>query len=410
MRRVVITGLGCCTPLGIEPREIWQNVCARQSACQRLPYRISRTTTPCFAGRIQKNLVTHFPPRSAKRLDRFTQLALLTAQHALAHAGFTTQPYPASRVGIYVGNCWGGWQFAENELRRLYTEGSVSPYLATAWFPAAAQGEISIAHQCKGHSKTIDAGEASGLISIGYAARAIQAGRLDAVLAGGVDAPLNAFTWQALQKQASNTEKIWSTDGSYQPFARSASGRIVGEGAAFVVLETLDNALRRGATPYAEIAGFSHATAALPPTLYATESTTLHRVMQHALDQAQLTATHIDGIFADGACTLAADQHEINAITALLGTHSVPLSVPKAWGGHLFAASGALDIGLAALALTQQCILPTPTPPVSLLPPRLYLHDTCIPTRLEHLLVNARSYGGMAASILLKRSNQNTLH
>jgi 3-oxoacyl-[acyl-carrier-protein] synthase II len=222
MRRIAITGVGALSPYGNALAEI----CA--GATQPLD-RFALVKGPDSARFINA--------RRKRKLDRFTVLGLCAAGMALEDSKLTASGIAPERIGIFVGNCLGGWSFTEPELRRLHTQGvgGMSPYVATAWFPAAVQGQISLDYGIKGHSKTFSH-DVAGLTALGQAMRAIANGRVDAAVCGATE----------------------SLDSDYlRAVLASGSGAKYAEGAAFLTLERLDRATARGARVYAELAGYT---------------------------------------------------------------------------------------------------------------------------------------------------------
>lgn len=219
---IAITGLGVLSPYGDGLAEI----CTRP-----------RSPVARFAMVDGPDGARFVSPRLRRKLDRFTVLGLCAAGEALEASGLLASGVALDRVGIFVGNCLGGWGFTEPELRRLHTQGvgAMGPYVATAWFPAAVQGQISLAHGIKGHSKTFSH-DVGGVTAIGQAMRAIAAGRIEAALCGATESLDSDYVRAVL---------------AVEPQTRFA------EGAAFLTLERLDRALDRGAPIHALIAGYA---------------------------------------------------------------------------------------------------------------------------------------------------------
>ena len=256
MRRAVITGIGVVSPAGNSPEELFD----RLTSGEGFTSEISRFDASRYPSR-HAGLVSDpggeeiFSKRLLKKLDRFSHMALTASDGAIKDSGINLDGEDKNRVGIAFGNALGGWSFAEEELRDLWTHGlrEVSPYQATAWFPAAPQGQISIFYGIKGFSKTIISDIASSHLAISYAARAIQTGKADVMLAGGTEAPVSPYALLCC-----NTSGELSLTGSYRPFSKGRDGYIIGEGAAVLVIEEMEKAVARGARIYAEVKGFGH--------------------------------------------------------------------------------------------------------------------------------------------------------
>lgn len=340
-KRIVITGLGMLSPLGSNVEKFWNNASRGENAIAP-SHKLKGSDFELYeVGEIQDfNLVDYFSPRKIKKLDKFTLYALIAVQEALQDSQLDLANINKENIGVYVGNRFGGWEFTERELRNLHCMGvqSINPHLATAWFPAAPQGEISIFHGFKGHSKTIDCDQASSLASIGYAAQAIQMGRLDYAIAGGTEAMLTPFMMTARQNELVKKD--------YQPFGKNGTGYVPAEGAGFVLLESLASAIARDAYVYGEIKGFSQ-TGCPEETLLS------------ALSEAQLDASQIDLILANGIGIQEKDFQEMQLFSRIFSPYKTKITVPKSMFGHAQGASGAMEVIMASLSLKNQCILPT---------------------------------------------------
>ncbi|MFO0574273.1 MAG: beta-ketoacyl-[acyl-carrier-protein] synthase family protein [Polyangia bacterium] len=411
-RRTVITGIGLLTPLGIGTRETWDGVLMGRSALRPVRKFDASALPGCFAGEIDDfDAKRYMPLRLARKLDPYTQYALAACQMALRDGSLDLAAVDRSRFGVYVGNCFGGWEYTDQQLRNLHTQGvhTVSPYQATAWFPAAPQGQISILFGLRGHSKTLVCDRASGLLSIGYAARAIVRGDCDVMLAGGTEAPVTPFAYLAGMTEGS-VSIGGPAERAYLPFDAERQGFVQAEGAAFLLVEEREHALRRGATIYAELQGFALNTAACHP---ATQPLAAHNqdrylaaAMQKALADAELTAADVSLIMADGAGTLAGDTQEAQGIHDVFGnaTPHIPVTVPKSLVGHTYGAAGALDAALAALALRHGVVPPMargaqPDPACGL----TLATSEAAARSLSNVLINSRGVGGMNAALVMSR-------
>jgi 3-oxoacyl-(acyl-carrier-protein) synthase len=233
------------------------------------------------------------------------------------------------RIGIILGNALGGWAFAEEELRDLHRLGvrEVSPYQATAWFPAAPQGQISINYGLKGIGKTIISDIASSHLAINYAARAILSGRADVVLAGGTEAPVSPYALLCC-----NTSGELSLEGSYRPFDRSRDGYVIGEGSAVLMVEEMERAKKRGAKIYAEITGFGHTSDGISPTGHDPEGKGIARAMKAAIDGAGIMPDDIQFILPAATGGMNSDEGEARALGSIFGERlfsSASVGVPK---------------------------------------------------------------------------------
>src|SRR5512136_2112717 len=234
MSKIAITGIGIVSPSGIGKRQFWANIKSGRSAVKEIT-RFDASRYPShIAGQIDDlEKYSHVSERLLKKIDAFSHMALIAAEMALIDAGIDIKKEDPNLIGIFLGNAIGGWLYAETELRDLYIEGreGVSPYMASAWFPAAPQGQVSIYYGIKGFSKTVVADRASSLMAIGYARDTLVKGKLHMILAGGMEAPVSPYALLCC-----NTYGMISCDNehpaaAYRPFDKNRQGFVIGEGA-----------------------------------------------------------------------------------------------------------------------------------------------------------------------------------
>ena len=363
--RVVITGIGVVSPAGIGKDEHWRNISSGNSFVSEITKFDAGRYPSRIAGQINDNLekLNTFPKRLLKKIDRFSHLALLASEFAISDAKLNLDAEDKERMGVFIGNAIGGWEFAEVELRDLYAAGlkEVSPYQATAWFPAAPQGQVSIYYGLLGYSQTIIADCASGLVSIGSAYRAIQEGEADIILAGGSEAPISPYGLLCCNTSGVLTTRNDAPQKAYKPFDKDRDGFAIGEGAGIVILENLEHAKKRGAKIYGEIAGFSMTNDGIHPTKQDIEGRQLSRAIQMAIKEAGITVDEIDYICANGAATKEGDIAETKAIKAVFGkkAYQMPISAPKSAIGNLLGAAGAVDAATTLLAMENSFVPPT---------------------------------------------------
>jgi len=360
MSDIAVTGIGAVTPAGIGPDALWKAVRSGQSLVRRVD-RFDASSYRCqVAGQADAfDAKDWLPGRLLKKTDRFTHLAMTAAGAAIESARLSigNGGVPAARVGVMVGNVLGGWGFAERELRDLWVEGprEVSPYQATAWFPAAPQGNICIRHGIKGRARTFVCDRASGAYAIVHGAETIRRGHADVVLAGGTECPLSPYAWLCCQTGGFLTP-LGNADPprAYRPFDRRHGGTVIGEGSVFLVLERLDHAVARGADVLGRIAGWAVNTDGYMP-YYTMEphGQTLSRVITTALSAAGLSLADLGCVFADGSAIPREDAAEVSAISTALGRFKdvVPVAAAKAATGHLMGAATVADVAVALAAL-----------------------------------------------------------
>jgi 3-oxoacyl-(acyl-carrier-protein) synthase len=407
---IAVTGMGAVTPAGIGTDALWEAACEGESRVRRID-RFDPSAFRCqVAGQADAfDAREWLPGRLVKKTDRFTHLAVAAADAAITAAGLTIgENVPAERVGLMVGNVLGGWEFAERELRDLWTDGvrEVSPYQATAWFPAAPQGNICIRHGIKGRARTFVCDRASAAYAIVHAAETILRGQADVVLAGGTEQPLSPYAWLCCQTGGFLTPLGNAhPDRAYRPFDRRHGGTVVAEGSVFLVLERRDHALARGAAILGELAGWAVNTDGYMP-YYTVEphGETLSRVVTAALHHAGLGAGDVGCVFADGSAVPREDSAEVLALSAALG-NAVPVTAVKPTVGHLMGAATAADVAVALRTLDTARI-----PPIANLeiPAPGFDLDFVVGTPrngqpLDCAVVVARGLGGVNACLVLKR-------
>jgi beta-ketoacyl-acyl-carrier-protein synthase II len=364
IRRVVITGIGIVAPSGVGKTAFWDGM--REGASFVSP--ISKFDASRYASRIagevkELTIPDVFSKRLLKKLDRFSHMALVAADLALKDGKVELAEEDLSRVGVFIGNALGGWQYAETELRDLYVEGleGVSPYQATAWFPAAPQGQISIYYGIKGYSKTVISDRASSLMALGYAARTIKNGSVDVVLAGGTEAPITPYALLCCNTYGSLSARNEEAVSAYRPFDGTRDGFVIGEGAGIVVLEEMEHALKRGAHIYGEVVGYATSCDGYHRVDFDPEGDQLARAIKMALHESRVSLKEVDYICADGAATESGDKSETRAVKKVFGeeAYKIPMSAPKSMIGNLLGASGAVDLISTLLSMEQGYVLPT---------------------------------------------------
>ena len=364
MEKIAITGLGLISPSGIDKRTFWSNIKAGRSAVKK----IERFDASLYASRIAGHVeeleaYSNVSSRLLKKIDLFSHMALVASDLCLTDAKINLTDENLKRVGIFMGNAIGGWLYAETELRDMYMEGreGVSPFMASAWFPAAPQGQISINYGIKGFSKTIVADRASSLMAIGYAARTIIRGKCDFILAGGMEAPVTPYALLCCNTSGMLTESNDNPSTAYRPFDRNRNGLAIAEGAGVLTLEPQSRVIKRGAHVYANIIGYGTTTDAVNRIEPSNDAKQLARAIKMALDDAGLSPKDIDYICADGAGSQIGDATEAKAIKDAFGEYGrkVIVSAPKSIYGNMLGASGVLDVITTVLAMEHNMVPPT---------------------------------------------------
>ncbi len=402
-RRAVITGLGVVAPAGRRFEDFFGNLLAGKSCIKEINFFDASKYASRHAGMIDRlDAEEVFPKRLLKKLDRFSQMSLLAAHDAFSDSGLNLEKEDRERVGIIMGNALGGWGFAEEELRDLWKNGvrDVSPYQATAWFPAAPQGQISVHYSLKGFAKTIISDIASSHLALGYAKQAIETGKADIILAGGAEAPVSPYALLCC-----NASGELSKRGRYTPFDVSRDGYVIGEGAALVVVEEFARASARGARIYGELKGFGHASDGMSPVECDPEGSGIARAMDAAMAEAGINCGQVDYLMPAGNGGVKPDTGEARAINKALKKElegGLAVGVPKSLFGNLLGASGAVDAAIACLAIMNG-IAPTATGCTQPEPGWRWAKEsgTSVKKEIKNALINSTGRGGVHASLVI---------
>ncbi|KRV49569.1 beta-ketoacyl synthase [Wenjunlia vitaminophila] len=401
---VVVTGLGVAAPNGLGTKEFWSATCEGSSGIGRVT-RFDPSGYPArLAGEVPGFVAEdHLPSRLIPQTDRMTRMALAAADWALADAGVDPGELPEFSMGVVTASSSGGFEFGQNELRKLWSLGShhVSAYQSFAWFYAVNSGQISIRNGMKGPSGVVVSDQAGGLDAVAQARRQIRKGtRL--VVSGAVDASICPWGWVA-QLTSGRLSTSEEPDRAYLPFDRDARGHVPGEGGAILILEDAEAARERGARVYGEIAGYG---ATFDPRPGSGRGPGLRRAIEIALADAAVEPSQVDVVFADAAAVPDLDRIEAEAITAVFGARGVPVTAPKTMTGRLYSGGAPLDLAAALLAMTDGLIPPTvhiqPSPEYEL---DLVLDEPrAAPVRTA--LVLARGHGGFNSAVVVRAAGQ----
>ena len=362
LRRVAVTGLGVVSPIGSSIEALARNLAEGRSGVRRFdPPLCDRLRSPIGA-LTEFDGASLFDSARVRQLDRVTQLALAASAQAVADARLDWSSEQRERCGTFVGSGMGGAETTDAGYRTIYAEASdrVNPYTVLAAMTTAPASWISIEHGLLGPCLTFSTACSSSSVAIGEAARRIQSGDVDVMVAGGAEAPL-AFgvlrAWEAMRTLAA--EDSLDPGASCRPFSLNRSGLVLGEGAAFVMLEEWQHAVGRGAPIRAELSGYGLTSDASHITRPSVRGQA--RAMQAALACAGLDPDKIGYINAHGSATLQNDATETSAIKEVFGerAYSVPVSSTKSTHGHLLGAAGALEFVIAVICLEGGMVPPT---------------------------------------------------
>ena len=408
-RRVVITGLGAVTPIGIGVDALWAGLRRRASAVRT----ITRFDPSPFRSRIAAEVdgfhaTDHIEERKVRRLDRFSQFSIAATRLGLADAHLDLAREDRERVGVMMGTALGGVAQAEGQHAR-YVEGgirAVEPTLALTVFAGASSCNIAIEFGVAGPNATNGMSCASGTIAIGDGFRAIRRGDADVMLAGGAEAPLAPLSFGAFAIIRAMSTRNDAPGEASRPFDAGRDGFVMGEGAAVLVLEERGRALARGARIYGEICGFGLTNDAYHMTAPRPDGRQAARAMKLALAEAHVAPAEVGYINAHGSSTPLNDPAETGAIKQVFGDHAyrLRLSGTKGYYGHALGASGAIEAAICALAAERAWLPPTvnlrePDPACDL----DYLAGEGRDESPEYLLTNSFGFGGINAALVLRR-------
>lgn len=408
-RRVVITGMGVISPIGSTLESFWHSLVAGNSGvCKITRFDASKFSTQIAAEVKGFEPTEHLGAKEARRMDRFTQFAVVAAKQALEDAKLTIDESNAHRIGVIVGSGIGGIETLEQEAIALYERGPgrVSPFLVPMLIPDMAAGQISIITGAKGHNSATVTACATGSHCIGDAYRVIERGCADAMIAGGSEAAVSRLAMAGFCSARTMSVRNDDPKGACRPFDLHRDGFVLGEGAGILILEELESALRRGAQIHGEIIGYGATADAYHITAPAPEGEGAARAMLSALDDAKLTFRDVDYINAHGTGTKYNDQTETQAIKRVFKEHAyqVPISSTKSMTGHLLGAAGGVEAIASLLAIKHRQIPPTinlttPDPSCDL----DYVPNEARKANLDIVMSNSFGFGGHNAVLIFRR-------
>jgi 3-oxoacyl-[acyl-carrier-protein] synthase II len=362
MRRVAVTGLGVVAPLGACTDDLFTNLTAGRSGIRTLAAEPLRSLRSPIGAPVEFDGSRHFAAAKLRMLDRVSQFALVASARALTDARLDLSAEPRERCGVSVGTGMGGAGTTDEGYHTIYAERSdrVKPYTVLASMTNAAASWIGIDYGICGPNLTYSTACSSSAVAVGEAARSIWSGDVDVMVAGGTEAPLTygvLRAWEAMRTIA--TADPHDPSASCRPFAQTRSGLVLGEGAAFLILEEWNRAVARGAHIHAELTGYGLTTDAGHITRPSVEGQA--GAMRAALASARLSPGDIDYVNAHGTATLQNDSVETAAIKEVFGerAYRIPVSSTKSMHGHLLGAAGALEFLIAIASLERRVVPPT---------------------------------------------------
>ncbi len=407
-RRVVITGLGAVTPLGIHIDTIWDQLCQGVSGIGPITRFDSRDFPVRIAGEARDfSPTTYLEKRDIRRTDRFVHFALAAAQEAIQDAGFDITEANAHRVGVYIGTAFGGLESVENVHRQLLEKGPnrVSPLFPAIVLGNLASGHVSIRFGASGPNNSSVTACAAGAHSIGESLHLIARNAADIMITGGTEAVITPLAVSTFGNMRALSTRHDTPQTASRPFDRDRNGFVMAEGAGILILEELQHAQRRGAGIYAELIGYGSAGDAHHLTAPCPDGAGAARCMGNALHDANLSPDAVDYINAHATSTPAGDVAETLAIKTVFKARAlnIPISATKSMTGHLLGAAGAVESIFTILALRDGTLPPTinyrqPDPECDL----DYIPNEARQTPIRIGMCNAFGFGGTNASLLFR--------
>lgn len=408
-RRVVVTGLGPITPIGIGKEAFWEGLCTGKSGVRCVDDLVDLSDINVHIGAPVDGFdpLAHMDKRRARRIDRSAQFALVAAGMALDDAELSIDDSLSSKTGVIAGTGIGGLETMEDNFTVLTEQGPrrVSPFFVPRLMPNAIAGEIAIEYGLRGPNFGVVSACASSAHAIGIASELVRSGWADRVIAGGSEAVLLRIAYAGFTQIGALSRRNDEPQRASRPFDLDRDGFVMGEGAGFVILEEREQAIARSAHIYGELVGFGMSADATHITAPAENGAGAAQAMQMAIDRAGLSAKDVGYINAHGTSTTLNDRAETAAIKTVFGetAHSVKISSTKSQIGHLLGAAGAVEAIATLLSMENELVPATlnyETPD-----PECDLDYTPRTTKLaiRTAISNSFGFGGQNAALLLAK-------
>lgn len=408
-RRVVITGVGLVSALGLETKTTWEGLLEGRSGIAPITHFDASSFSTRIAAEV-KNLdpLAYLDSKNARKMDRFILHAIVASECAVSHSGLKITPENSHRIGVYIGSGIGGFGTIEREHENFLNKGPrrISPFFIPASIANLAAGQVSIRFGATGPNCASSTACSAGAHAIGDSFKLIERGAADVMISGGAEAaitPMGVGGFAAMKALSTRNDE---PQRASRPFDSDRDGFVVGEGSGIVILEELEHAQQRRAPISAEIVGYGMSGDAHHITVPPEDGAGAVRAMKSTLEDAGVAPIVVDYVNAHGTSTPPNDRIETQAIKTVFGEHAYKLAVSstKSMTGHLLGAAGGLEIGISALAVQEQTIPPTinletPDPDCDL----DYVPNECRQTKIEYCLSNSFGFGGTNACLLLKR-------
>ena len=408
-KRVVITGLGCVTPVGTGKEDFWVNIKSGVSGIDKITRFDYTNYQTQIAGEVKDfTPEDYISKKELKKMDRFTQFAMVASKLAVADSELDLNSIDRYRMGTVIGTGIGGVETIEAQHKNLLEKGNrrVSPFFIPMMIGNMAAGQVAIEFGAKGPSTNICTACASGTNSVGDAFKIIQRGDADIMIAGGTEAAVAEFAVAGFCNMKAMSTNNDNPQQASRPFDKDRDGFVMGEGCGILILEELESAKKRNAKIYAEIVGYVMTSDAYHITTPAENGEGAARSMQVAINDAGIEPSQIDYINAHGTSTYYNDLYETMAIKSVFGEYAknVSVSSTKSMTGHLLGASGAIEAIVCALAIKDNFVPPT----INLENPGEGMDLDYTPNKgkervINYALSNSLGFGGHNATIVLKK-------
>ena len=408
-RRVVVTGVGLLTSVGIGTETVWEAILKGENGIGPITA-FDPTGFNCrIAGEVKGfDPGTYIEKKEIKKMGRFIHFAVAASDFAMAGAKYKVDPQNAERTGVYIGSGIGGFEVIEREHKILLEKGPsrISPFFIPATIVNLASGNVSIRIGAKGPNSATATACTTGAHAIGDSFRIIKYGDADVMICGGTEAAITPMSVGGFAAMRALSQHNDEPHRACRPWDKDRDGFIVGEGAGLLILEEMEHAKRRGAPILAEMVGYGMSGDAHHITSPSEDGDGAFRVMRNCLKDAGLTPEEIDYINAHGTSTPVGDYIETLAIKRVFGEHAKKLAVSstKSMTGHLLGGAGGLEAGLTVLAIRDQVAPPT----INLQHPDVdcdldYVPNTARPMKIEYALSNSFGFGGTNGCLIFKK-------
>jgi len=408
-RRVVVTGVGLVSAVGIGTEETWKALLAGKSGAAPITHYDTTGFSVTFAAEVKNfDPLLYVEKKEVKKMGLFIQFALAAAQFAMEQSKLTITPDFAERTGVYIGSGIGGFDVIEREHTALMQGGprKISPFFIPATIVNLASGFVSIRWGAKGPNSAACTACSSSTHAVGDSFKIIQRGDADVMISGGAEAAITPLSVGGFASMRALSTRNDSPETASRPFDAQRDGFVIGEGSGILILEELGFAARRGANIMAEVVGYGMSGDAFHITQPDENADGAVRVMKKALADAGIQPQQVQYINAHGTSTPYNDRLETLAIKKVFGDHAkkVAVSSTKSMTGHLLGGAGGLEAGIAVLALRDKILPPTinyqnPDPDCDL----DYIPNQPRQAEVEYILSNSFGFGGTNAALVLKR-------